>query len=185
MVGPVGVAWTGLCVSGLNQMNGMRMRTTLLLTGFSLLTPLVTGCASFGASWKAAGRDLAPMGEFRGRWEGTWTSDANGHSGRLRSVITEVGEGIYRAKFHATFAGFLTFTTETDLSASRDGDTWRFMGKSDLGWLAGGEYEYEGEATDRECTFNYRSKFDHGVFRMTRKDQPQADDDSGGDSADR
>jgi hypothetical protein len=49
-------------------------------------------------------------------------------------------------------------------------DGFRLKGHYDLGSLAGGIYEYEGEVTLTEFKCTYRSEHDHGIFRLKRLD---------------
>lgn len=51
---------------------------------------------------------------------------------------------------------------------SDNGSDVRLEGDADLGWLAGGAYHYEGHASPVEYVCTYRSKTDHGIFKMTR-----------------
>ena len=89
-------------------------------------------------------------------------------TGGLRAIITPVSTETYHARYHATYAGILTFGYEMDLRAEeRDGATW-FYGHADLGALAGGKYHYAGRATDEEFVCLYEADEDHGFFRMKR-----------------
>jgi len=129
------------------------------------------GCSTFEADWEAAGG--MPLPSFptalEGRWKGTWQSDANGHSGALRCLLRRAeGESRYSARYHATYWGFFTFEYEVLMDASQESGTWKFRGSADLGWLAGGVYEYAGEAQGDEFRSTYASKADRGTFRMSR-----------------
>jgi hypothetical protein len=62
-----------------------------------------------------------------------------------------------------------------DLKATEVSPThYEFSGDNNLGWLAGGNYHYEGSADvtgDRQTdlfTCTYKSSADHGRFNMTR-----------------
>ena len=72
-------------------------------------------------------------------------------------------------RFHAGYAGVFRACYSTELSVTSSGAGWSFQGESDIGWLAGGVYRYEGEATTDTFTSRYKSKYDHGEFRLSRK----------------
>ena len=151
-------------------------RFALLILGlFAALT--LGGCSSFDQQWKSP----QPLTSWQsgqplpGRWEGQWMSDS-GHSGKLRAIITptqapssatgSVGES-YVANFQATFLGVLKGDYSVDLVATPGAST-KFRGNKDLGWLAGGTYTYEGEASKGQFTARYSSPEDHGTFTMKR-----------------
>jgi hypothetical protein len=142
------------------------------IAGLSFLS----GCSSFESRWKAAGENssIAPH-SLEGRWEGNWVSDGNGHQGGLRCIVTHKESDIYLADFHATFWKIFQFGYSIDLKATEVGPKrYQFTGDSDLGWLAGGKYHYDGaselggngKADSFACT--YKSADDHGRFNMTR-----------------
>ena len=116
----------------------------------------------------------APHG-LEGRWEGNWVSEGNGHQGGLRCIITRKQDNVYLADFHATFWKIFNFGYSIDLKAAEISPTrFQFAGDSDLGWLAGGKFHYEGTAqvagdikTDT-FTSSYKSADDHGRFNLTR-----------------
>ena len=108
-----------------------------------------------------------------GRWQGTWKSDANGHSGGLRCIITPIDSAHFKADFHATYGwlfGFgydMTMTIQAADSATQPSVVY-FSGKENLGWLAGGEYTYKGKADTITFFCNFKSTGDHGTFQMVR-----------------
>jgi hypothetical protein len=138
-----------------------------------LLAPLATSCRGFHEAWSSppspgAGDPLT------GRWEGGWHSDANGFHGPLRAVMTRLDERRWRASFHATFAKVLKACYSTDLMIDQMPDgavaaaSCTFKGASDLGTLGGGVYDYAGEVAGDVFTSTFRSRTDHGTFRMRR-----------------
>lgn len=133
-----------------------------------LLLVALTGCSSFGREWRAAARPPAPVTGIGGRWEGVWVSEVNGHRGRLRAILTEESNQVWRARFHARYAGLLTFGYTVRLhTAAADGEV-RFEGEADLGKLAGGVYTYAGRASATHFHATYRSRDDHGRFELRR-----------------
>ena len=147
-------------------------RVTLRSIGLSLALVLLGGCSGFGfqREWKAAAQRPLETNDFQGRWQGTWRSEANGHSGGLRAVITRTAEDKLRTRFHATYGGIFQFGYTAMLNAEPAEDAAHLAGKADLGWLAGGVYHYDGYVTPVKFYCTYRSKHDHGYFEMHRPD---------------
>jgi hypothetical protein len=133
------------------------------------------GCSSFEKNWRTAARQPVREGSVAGRWEGRWLSDANGHHGRLRAIITERTPREADVQFHADYkliAGkWLTVSFGYGLRLETEPVTngiVRFRGSEDLGVFAGGIYRYEGWATATNFFSTYSSKYDRGVFEMNR-----------------
>jgi hypothetical protein len=145
------------------------------------------GCRafSFDRDWKraaltpasqpapAAGTDLT------GRWEGTWHSDGTGHSGRLRAIVEQLsqstaGDGVYDIRFDAIWGGIFRFGETISLTPHPTPPTATqparvtFNDTHDLGWLAGGKYDFSGESTGDRFTVQYKCSSDHGRFEMRR-----------------
>src|SRR5438132_1623499 len=103
-------------------MNSLRTRN-VANSGFRslfLCAPLIlltAGCSAFHREWRAAA--AVPVGptEIQGRWEGSWSSQTNGHHGRLRCVMSKKAEGEYRAFFHANYKKILSFSYAVPLTA--------------------------------------------------------------------
>jgi hypothetical protein len=149
---------------------------TALLACLLLATGLTGGCSTFNRDFEAAS-ELAPADAMSGAWTGSWQSDYNGHNGKLRAIITQRDDTeapaeirpYYEARYHAVYAGFLTFEYTTKLypQQSADGKT-AFEGAEDLGYAKEGVYHYEGH-TDGEAFFStYKANFDHGTYTMER-----------------
>lgn len=109
---------------------------------------------------------------MEGRWEGHWLSDVNGHNGKLLCIVSRQETGDYSAWFKATYKKVLKFSYTVPLIVDPLDTGWKFSGHEDLGKLAGGVYHYEGTATATNFHSTYRSKYDHGVFEMTRPANP-------------
>ena len=138
--------------------------------GLSGLLIALTGCSTFNRDWKRAasgGPSPANGDGLIGRWEGSWKSDANGHTGRLRCLMTNTGTN-YVARFHANFWKILTFNYAVPLQVKQQDGAYQFSGEANLGWYAGGRYEYQGDATSANFHSTYRAKSDHGTFDMIR-----------------
>jgi hypothetical protein len=139
---------------------GLIMTCALLLGG---------GCSSFHHEWKVAASKSAPLGGIEGRWQGSWHSDVNNHSGRLRCLLSEAGGNTYRARFHAKYMKILSFGYTVILTAEPSKTNgFTFSGEANLGRLAGGVYHYEGHADGTNFFSTYSCKYDHGTFQMAR-----------------
>ena len=133
-----------------------------------ILALLVCGCSSFNREWRRAGQKPVVQDSLEGRWEGRWLSDANGHNGKLRCIISHQTNDTYAARFRASYLWVLRFSYIVPLTVESQQDGWRFQGEADLGAAAGGVYHYDGSATQMNFHSTYRSSADHGVFEMNR-----------------
>ena len=124
------------------------------------------GCSTFNHDYDAALR--RQHAGIAGCWSGTWSSESNGHHGTLRCILTPHGENAYDARFRAVYCGLIPFEESVLLTGTDSGDLWRFRGEKDLGWLAGGIYQYTGEATATKFMARYTSVHDRRIFEMTR-----------------
>lgn len=145
--------------------NSTPARTLGALAIFALL---VSGCSSFNRAWKSAGREPAPSNSIAGRWEGRWRSDVNAHTGKLRCLISHQTNDLYAARFRATYRKVLNFSYTVPLRVEQGELVWNFHGTEDLGALAGGVYRYTGTASTTNFHATYDSKYDRGIFEMTR-----------------
>lgn len=109
-----------------------------------------------------------PRDSLLGRWEGSWLSDANQHTGELRCLVTRVDDTKVNARFRATYGRIFRFSYAVLLAVQPHYDGWEFSGEENLGRLAGGVYYYEGRATATNFFSIYRSKYDRGTFLMHR-----------------
>lgn len=148
-------------------------RRLVLLT---LLVAATSGCASFDRAWDEAGATPTPTNNITGRWEGTWKSDDSGHTDQLRCIISESPGPLFPARFHAHYKRVFSFGYTVPLRITRNGNQFQFSGDSNLGWLAGGVYHYDGTATPDHFQAEYKSKHDHGTFELRRPDAPAETD---------
>jgi hypothetical protein len=133
-----------------------------------LLGVFASGCSTFHREWKQAAIQPVPSHDITGRWEGVWNSEATGHHGTLRCVVTQESPEKYRFLYRATWKKIFHGTYSVLQDVERDGDVFKMRGGADLGRLYGGRYEYEGEATPTRLFSKYRSAKDHGTFEMSR-----------------
>ncbi len=151
-------------------MHCLKTRLMPALALVLLLTAIVLGggCSSFNHEWKMATANPAPDTGLQGCWQGTWHSDANGHSGKLRCVVSKTDDATYRARFHAKYLKVLSFGYTVSLKAEPTTNGFSFSGDANLGRLAGGVYHYEGHADTTNFFSTYSCKYDHGTFQMAR-----------------
>lgn len=139
-------------------------------TAWAALLPLLLlcGCSSFNRDWRKAAHQPVAPDAIEGRWEGSWISDVNGHSGKLRCLLTREEADRYRAHFRATYWKVLRFSYAVPLEFHAHDTGWEFNGEANLGKLAGGVYYYEGRASLTNLHSTYHSKYDHGRFELHR-----------------
>ena len=146
----------------------MSMKAVLRLSVAIACMMLLSGCSSFHREWRKAGREATPPPGIEGRWDGRWLSDANGHHGRLRAVITRTAPGKYRAHYRAKFLRIMSYSYAAELTARETSGVYSFDGQADLGRLAGGVYSYAGTASTTNFHSSYKSKYDQGNYDMRR-----------------
>lgn len=137
-------------------------------TGFLMLSLLATGCSTFQSDWKTLVSQPVRTASIEGCWDGTWKSDVNGHTGRLRCILTKQAAGTYQARFHAQYNQILSFGYTVTLTGQATGTTFTFNGEANLGWWAGGRYQYAGEISPTNFFSTYECRYDHGIFQMYR-----------------
>lgn len=141
-------------------------RLVILLWAVPLL--LNMGCRSFERDFAAA-KATSDDDPVSGAWQGRWISDRNGHRGTLKAVLHPDGADQYRARFKATFWKIFSASYDVQLSVVQTTATkTRLNGSTDLGWLAGGDYEYDATVAGDAFDATYKSKADHGHFEMKR-----------------
>lgn len=125
------------------------------------------GCTTFNHDWKLAARQV-PSDDLQGRWQGVWASEADGHTDKLRCVVTKKEDGTFQARFHAKYRKVLSFGYTVPLKVEQTEGAYQFKGEADLGWFAGGVYHYAGHADRTNFFSTYSCKYDHGTFQMVR-----------------
>ena len=145
-------------------------RAGLALVRVALLAALgvtLGGCASgFDRKWKAAA-SATPGDRFAGQWAGEWRSTRGTHHGALECVFSKQGAGVYEADFHAHW-GHMASSYSVPFKTHAVGGQLGFEGEKDLGPLFGGVYRYRGQVSPTRFSATYASRFDAGVFEMTR-----------------
>ena len=142
------------------QLCGSALVVTLIM--------LLSGCSSFKKHWETALAQPVSTNTFLGPWEGSWLSGKNQHRGRLRCVLQKETGDTYIAHFHAIYWKVLRYSYSVPMTFEGAPNESTFRGEADLGWWAGGRYEYAGRVTPVHFHSTYRCKYDHGTFEMER-----------------
>lgn len=139
------------------------------------LLALVAACAlsscgiGFNRDWNAA--KSAPHDELSGAWEGSWHSEATGHKGKLKAIISKPDPAHPKdrtVRYWASWKTVLRATFATQHTFTPQGQHYLLTGYHQMpGWV-GGQYTYGGTATSSEFKATYRSSLDHGTFEMRR-----------------
>lgn len=135
---------------------------------FAAILCALTGCSSFNKEWKAAIKSAPAASGIEGAWAGEWRSAKNNHHGSLHAVVTQSSPNTYRAHYRAKYLKILRFTYVATLHGTQTNNVVTLEGNSNLGKLAGGVYTYKATATPSEFKSTYKSKHDHGYYRMSR-----------------
>jgi len=144
---------------------------TEYILAVAVLLLALCGCSTFSRDWKKAAHPPAPSDSMEGRWEGKWLSDVNGHTGKLRGLLSRENDSRYVARFRATYGTIFHFGYTVPLMVQPHYGGWEFDGEADLGKMAGGVYYYEGRASPTNFFSTYRSTDDHGAFEMHRPER--------------
>jgi hypothetical protein len=149
----------------------MSLVSTGIFRGFShILAALFNNRSRFERAW----RDYQPAADalksIAGRWQGEWISETTRHRGELKCLLSRPDAEQLEAIFLAAFWRFLRVGYGVRLSATATGGGFRLKGHSDLGALAGGIYQYEGEVNLAQFNCSYRCKYDNGLFQLKRVD---------------
>ena len=144
----------------------------LPIIGLLISLSSLISCSSFQKEWRTAvaTQTESPSTDLQGPWEGEWISEASGHRGALRCVVSQNASkpGHYDFHYWAKWS-FFSGDFEALYPVKPDGeDRWTFHGDTDLGKL-GGVYSHQGHATSTQFHADYTStKNDRGTFSMRR-----------------
>lgn len=113
-------------------------------------------------SLHAGGLDLS------GRWKGEWRSNSNGHHGPMNATFERVDCKHYEVRFRGRFAKVIPFRYKATLEVTgRTSCGVQLSGSHRLGPIMG-TFEYQAHATNRNFTAHYKSRNDHGTFKLAR-----------------
>ncbi|MFC5454015.1 hypothetical protein [Prosthecobacter fluviatilis] len=146
------------------------MKSAILLRlalGLIFLTTLPSCGFAFRSAWKKA---PATTGA-EGKWSGTWHSDATGHQGTLRCVVSAPVDkkGGHEFFYHATWKKILSGSYKATHTVQKQKDgTYTFKGEHKMPDWAGGLYHYEGTIKGNDFNACYQSSMDRGTYTMKR-----------------
>ena len=144
-------------------MNSSRLLRLALAA--ALLVMLPSCGTAFRKAWKAA-----PTSEgVAGKWEGTWLSAVNGHTGTLKCVVSpSKGQGAHEFFYRATWKTILSGSYKAVHHVEKKGGSHVFKGDHQMPDWAGGKYHYEGTVKGDEFSACYESAMDRGSYMMRR-----------------
>ncbi len=135
-----------------------------------LLVASLCQCSTYQSAWREAAAKPVQSSGLEGAYEGKWVSEATGHEGKLRCVISkpeDAAANTYDFHYWAKW-GLLSGDFKTPQTVTRIGNIWHTSGAMDLGSL-GGVYEQEAMVADGNFESQYTSsKGDRGTMSMTR-----------------
>ncbi len=151
-----------------------------LVLGLLFLTCLPSCGSAFRSAWNKPtvcailppnSANMPKGTRVPGNWEGTWLSEASGHQGNLRCVVSTARnpQGDHEFFYHATWMRILSGSYKAIHNVQRQKDgTYTFKGQHKMPNWAGGLYHYEGTIKGDEFKANYRCPIDNGTYTMKR-----------------
>ena len=137
--------------------------------GFWLMLLCVGAGCTFSRDWTKAGTYPVSTNDVSGRWIGHWRSDANGHHGQLRCILTQHSNDAYMARFRARFWKVFAAGYSVPLTLTATNGHYTFEGSAKLGALGcWALYTYDGTVTPLAMESTYDSKRDRGTFVLRR-----------------
>ncbi len=135
----------------------------LALSALSLVS-----CASPRYEWAWHQAQQHPGALPAGAYEGTWNSAHNGHSGKLRCIVSPAADG-FRFYYRATWATVLQGSFSLNGTAQQTApQVWKVQGEKDLGAALGGTFTHQATLTAHTLEASYDAKFDHGLMHLHR-----------------
>jgi hypothetical protein len=145
-----------------------RLQILVRALSIALLIIATSGCSTvYNQKWNKAAKNPDPSSMINGRWQGKWLSDRNQHTGKLRCIVTQKQANLYDFHYWATWSIFAG-AYHVEFAIQETNNTAHFAGSKDLGKLAGGLYQYEGNIEGDVFRASYDSKYDEGMFELSR-----------------
>jgi hypothetical protein len=124
---------------------------------------------SCGTAFRKTWNNAQTSDGVAGKWEGTWLSAVNGHTGTLKCVVSPSPKGgghefFYRATWKKILSGSYKAVHQVE---KKDG-TFVFKGDHQMPDWAGGKYHYEGTVKGDAFSACYECAMDRGTFTMKR-----------------
>ena len=119
-------------------------------------------CVSLSATQSTIAND-----GLAGHWDGTWQSCRSGHRGTLQATFCRIDSNHVQANFTGTFAKIIPFRYRPTLDIVHEQPGMIVLqGSKRLPLM--GNFEYRATVTGNQFEATYRSRRDHGVWRMRR-----------------
>lgn len=141
----------------------------LSLSALALATLFLASCSTFERDWKqsVAAYEAGEVKGPEGPWTGSWTTKTNGHTGDLRAIVSDAGEGDYDFRYHATWGNIFQGTYKVRYPVVKQGSTYRVDGDQKLGLF--GTFQHRGRISGNRFQATYSNdKGDLGDFSMER-----------------
>lgn len=114
--------------------------------------------------------EAAPLlGGNASRYQGNWSSNTNGHQGRLAARVSQQNASTYRVRYRGTFLGVVPFTYSVPMTVTGqypDGST-ALYGESRLPLF--GQFSSHARMNGQNFSATYSSRRDQGQFNMQRR----------------
>jgi len=124
---------------------------------------------SCGTAFRKAWSNAPASSGVAGKWEGTWLSAVNGHTGTLKCVVTESSKaGDHEFFYRATWKTILSGSYKTIQHVEKKNGAHVFKGDHQMPDWAGGKYHYEGTVNGDEFSACYECAMDRGTYTMRR-----------------
>jgi hypothetical protein len=124
---------------------------------------------SCGTAFRKAWNHAPASQGVEGKWEGTWLSAVNGHTGTLKCVVSApTGKGDHEFFYRATWKKILSGSYKAVHHVEKKGGSHVFKGDHQMPDWAGGKYHYEGTVKGDEFSACYESAMDRGSYMMRR-----------------
>jgi hypothetical protein len=163
---PPAIPWTvgkRKCINWIVMIRRIRIGMALLA-----VTQLLIGCSTvYNQKWRRAPKQTESHTGVVGRWEGSWLSSVNQHTGKLKCIVSETASEEYDFHYWARWSLF-SWTYHLKLPIEETDAITTFSGTKNLGKLAGGAFEFDGRVEGNQFEASYDSKFDRGQFSMIR-----------------
>jgi len=132
---------------------------------------LLASCSGYERSWQQAvmSYKAGELASPAGPWTGTWSTKTDGHTGKLRAIVTPAADapGEYDFHYHATWGKNLSGTYKVRYPIVRQGN--RNMVNGDLNMGVFGTFGHKAVIARESFEATYsNNKGEVGTFSMKR-----------------
>jgi len=141
------------------------------LTLLALASLLGVSCTSFETAWQDSVKSyhIGTVKAPAGPWVGNWTTVTNGHTGKLRAIVTPVSgsPNEYSFRYKATWAKVFTGGYTVNFPVTKQGGAYVVDGQQNLGFF--GTFGHKARITSSTFEASYSNDAgDLGAFSMRR-----------------